>query len=61
MAVHFSFKTLALAVSATFILTACNNNDDDYAPAAEASDSPAVESMVDVEPGEEFPAEDTQP
>ncbi|WP_373187502.1 imelysin family protein [Halopseudomonas sp.] len=60
MAVHFPLKALALAVSATFVLTACNNNDDEYAPAAEASDSPAVETMVDVEPGAEFPAEDSQ-
>ena len=39
MAVQFPLKALALAVSATFILTACNN-DEEYAPAEAASDSP---------------------
>lgn len=60
MAVRFPLKALALAVSATFILTACNNNDDEYDPAAEASDSPAVETMTDVEPGMESPSTDPQ-
>ncbi|MBL4835125.1 MAG: peptidase [Pseudomonas sp.] len=61
MAVQFPLKALALAVSATFLLTACNNNDDEYAPAAEASDSPAVDTMADVEPGAEvFPAEESE-
>lgn len=60
MAVHFPLKALALAVSATFILTACNN-DDDYAPAAQASDSPAVETMADAEPGAEvFPSDENE-
>lgn len=60
MAVQFPLKALALAVSATFILTACNN-DEEYAPAEAASDSPAVDSMVDVEPGAEvFPAEENE-
>lgn len=60
MAVRFPLKALALAVSATFILTACSNNDDEYDPAAEASDSPAVETMVDVEPDMESPGTDPQ-
>ncbi|WP_339846329.1 imelysin family protein [uncultured Halopseudomonas sp.] len=58
MAVHFPLKALALAVSATFLLAACSN-DDEYAPAAEASDSPAVNNMADAEPGAEiFPAQE---
>lgn len=61
MAVHFPLKALALAVSATFLLTACNNTDDDYDPAAQASDSPAVETMADAEPGAEvFPSGDNE-
>ncbi len=60
MAVHFSCKALALAVSATFLLAGCNNDDGEYDPSAAASDSPAVETMAEAEPGMEFGSEESQ-
>lgn len=59
MAVHLPLKALALAVSATFLLTACNNSDNEYDPAAEASDSPAVETMANAEPGMEIGSDES--
>jgi putative iron-regulated protein len=59
MAVHLPLKALFLAVSATFLLAACNNSDNEYDPTAKASDSPAVKAMANAEPDMEIGSDES--